>query len=73
MEEHVSQSIIFKNGIGHLPLTEGWGVYTTSVNATLFGPGGVWIRDVADDGIDFEKVMDPRLLKDNDDFANGVY
>ena len=54
MEEHVSQSIIFKNGIGHLPLTEGWGVYTTSVNATLFGPGGVWIRDVADDGIDFE-------------------
>jgi|TARA_R110000824_G_scaffold346943_1_gene533780 hypothetical protein len=53
MEEHVSQSINFKNGIGHLPLTEGWGINTTSVNATLFGPGGVWIRDVADDGIDF--------------------
>lgn len=54
MEEHVSQSIIFENGIGHLPLTEGWGVYTTSVNATLVGPGNVYIRDVAGDGIDFE-------------------
>ncbi len=54
MEEHVSQSIEFKNNLAHLPLTEGWGVNTTSVNATLFGPGQIWIRDVAGDGIDFE-------------------
>ena len=52
-QQIISGSITIRDGLGRIEFDSSLGVYITSANATLFGGGNIWIRDTANDGVDF--------------------